>query len=454
MDRAAIDARLTEIHRGPWIIATDVAMGAAGLIEKFRRWGNNEVMVVAAAEGAGEVPLAREIVYTRTQGSSLMEGLRAYLASIEAPSDRVQAAVDAFDPNSEARVIGPPWGALRSAVGRPIYGATWPEWAALEDKMIVDELWDGAGVARAPSVIVPPDEAPAAARRLGGEQGTVWVADNREGWHGGGDYVRWVRDQSTAAEAVPWFEEHAHRVRVMPFLDGIPCSIHGIVTRDGVAALRPMEMLVFRRPDLQEFVYAGWATFWDPPDRDRDEMRGAVRRVGRLIADQVDYLGAFGIDGVLTADGFLPTELNPRLSAGHGTAARAADLPLGSMARAHVEGDLDFESADLEETLVTAADETRVGGVRLSLMSEVEAASTFLVFEGNGAAVLQDETRSDGQMSVAIGPAGGIVVLNASAERTPIGESFAPRAIAAIDLARKLWDVDIPQVEPARPVSR
>ena len=54
----------------------------------------------------------------------------------------------------------------------------------------------------------------------------------------------------------------SNRVRVMPFLEGVPCSVHGIVLPDGTAALRPVELVTLRRGT--DLVYAGCATFWDP----------------------------------------------------------------------------------------------------------------------------------------------------------------------------------------------
>ena len=51
----------------------------------------------------------------------------------------------------------------------------------------------------------------------------------------------------------------------MPFLEGIPCSIHGVVFPDGVATFRPVEMVTLRRPGSNRLHYAGAATFWDPP---------------------------------------------------------------------------------------------------------------------------------------------------------------------------------------------
>ena len=53
----------------------------------------------------------------------------------------------------------------------------------LEDKVVVDDLWDELGVARAPSEVVPADPAalPAATRRLDRGAGTAWAGDARQG---------------------------------------------------------------------------------------------------------------------------------------------------------------------------------------------------------------------------------------------------------------------------------
>ena len=83
----------------------------------------------------------------------------------------------------------------------------------------------------------------------------------------------------------------------MPFLEGIPCSIHGVVFH---------------------------------PDR----------RVGAGLRERVGYRGAFTVDGVLAAQGFLPTELNPRLGAGLSTMTRdLPGLPVGLLDRVLIEGE-------------------------------------------------------------------------------------------------------------------
>jgi len=136
-------------------------------------------------------------------------------------------------------------------------------------------------VARAPAEVVAARRADllAAATRLDTGNGTVWVGDNREGWHGTGEYARLVTDESSAAEAASFMEAHCDAARVMPYLEGIPCSIHATVFPEGEYAYRPCEMLVFRTPDSPLFRYAGIATWWEPAKADREEMRSAVLRV-------------------------------------------------------------------------------------------------------------------------------------------------------------------------------
>ena len=134
--------------------------------------------------------------------------------------------------------------------------------------------------------------------------------------NGGADYVRWIRTSDQAIAAAEFFAANCARVRVSPFLEGVPCSVHAIVLPDGVVVLMPMELISLRRPEDGRFVYAGMGTSWDPAPADAAEMRSLARALGRYLQRTYGYRGAFGVDGVLTADGFVATELNPRFSGG------------------------------------------------------------------------------------------------------------------------------------------
>jgi hypothetical protein len=92
-------------------------------------------------------------------------------------------------------------------------------------------------------------------------------------------------------------------------------------------------------------------------------MRAAARRVGDHLAEAHGYRGAFGIDGVLTADGFRPTELNTRMSGGAAVVCdidrRFFTLLQAELVSGH---DVDLAPSDVE-TLVPLMDAGRVGRV-------------------------------------------------------------------------------------------
>ena len=161
----------------------------------------------------------------------------------------------------------------------------------------------------------------------------------------------------------------------MPFLEGVPCSIHGIVLPDGVAVLRPVEMVTLRRG--YEFSYAGCATYWDPDPVAREQMRTVARNAGDRLREEVDFRGTFTVDGVVTSDGFWPTELNPRFGAGIMTIARGTGIPMVLVNDLIVGGhDIGRTARALEADVVTHGDARRGGGTwhgGLDIETELES---------------------------------------------------------------------------------
>jgi hypothetical protein len=430
------------------VVIGEVAAAAPRLVEQLGDLDVDAVMVVSATEGVGPLPDRATLHFTRTAGETLMGGLRAYSASLDNPDAALTAALDAFDPDGTAWVLAPPFGLDAPLAGRRTYGARRPEWIELENKMTVDSLWDRAGLDRAPSRVVDVGDAAAAHRDLAGDHGTVWVADNSEGWHGGGEYVRWVRDDAAVPVATEWFAAHAERVRVMPFLDGIPCSIHGYVTAAGVAAFRPVEMLIARASDPAGFSYMGFATTWDPPGWVRDQMRAAARAVASTLDQSVGYRGPFSIDGVATAGGFRPTELNPRFSPGFGIqAAKVEGLAIGLLTRALIEGDLPVDPVWLEEAIVSAADTHRVAGMGLVTKESVEPGSIHIRVDGDR--LVGVEEPAQGTIGTGAAISGSFVRMTLDEGAIPIGASMAPYAVQGARLAADHWGFDLPVVQPA-----
>ena len=442
---------LEPMYRGrKWIVVSDSAAGATAFVQRILDAGADSVMVVAGTTGTGPQPSGVELFVVGTIGATIMGGIRAFADAIISPSEEMCAAITAFDPAQQASVLTSYLIPAADLCGRPVYGGARPAWKALEDKIVIDELWRRAGVPTAPSRIVGSQDVAAvrsAVAELSIDGSAVVVADNAEGWHGGAEYTRYLAPDRDWSEALAFFAEHAHRVRVMQFLQGVPCSIHGLVAQQQVLAFRPVEMLVYRQPGSSRFVYAGMATLWDPPIHVRQEMRQIVRQVGSLIRDEVGYRGAFGIDGVLTSDGFRPTELNPRLTGGLGLQTQTAgDYPIGDINRVIIAGEaVDLRLDDLEKEVVSGADRTRTGrwSRPVSHVSMTETTERSIVFDGNS---WEPTDGDEATATVMLGPSpqGALVAVKLSDDHgLPAGDPTAGIAAASFSLADELWDTRI-----------
>ncbi|WP_395658879.1 hypothetical protein [Nocardioides sp.] len=368
MPAPELEERLARLYAG-----RPVVLGP-GVLAGWTRWTTwlgelgCPTLVLATGRGAGPVPgPGTQVVEVEIPATALVtDELRLHDRLLHHLPEPAAAAVEAFDPERRGVVLASPFVSTDEPVlGRPVTGGRPRAWLALEDKLRADATWAAVGLPAAPSRIVDLDEddLAAATRELSGPLGAVWAGDARDGFNGAGNYVRWVRDDRDARTARAFFAPRCDRVRVMPFLDGVPCSIHGIVLPDGTAVLRPVEIAVLRNSAHRTFVYAGLGTSWDPPAADRAVMRAAARRVGEHLRAEHGYRGAFGIDGVLTADGFLPTELNTRMSAGATTAAEVAPRFFALLQANLVAGvDTGVTVADVE-ALVPRMDAERAGKV-------------------------------------------------------------------------------------------
>ncbi len=390
---------------------------------------------MASSWGAGDLPDVTTVVVEAAKGLTIMEQIRAEGRFLGAPPPAVIAALDEFDPGGDALVLGSFLNSNTHLAARPFVAHRRPEWVALEDKVIVDAFWDRAGIARQPSVVVPLDEAAGACRSIDRGDGTVWAADARDGFHGGASQTYWVADDTSRDVALAGLGSVCERVRIMPFVDGIPCSIHGIVLPDGVAVLRPVEMVTLRSG--YDFVYAGCSTYWDPPTEIRDQMRSVARTAGTRLADEVDFRGTFTVDGVAAADGFWPTELNPRFGAGINAIARASGLPIVLVNDLVVGGhDLGRSATDIEAELVERADAHRGGGTWMGgLTHETEPG----VRDIDGGAV----TIGASFIRCIYDPTG-----------TPIGSSTAGRAAEFWAFADEEFGTDVGPLTPAPDLCR
>ncbi len=436
--------------------AVDALAGATYLAATLFELGASDVGIIYAIEGVGDLPENVSTFHVPVgKADNIMGGLRAFQTAVR---ELQPETLDGWDPERRALGLGGPFDRDQPIAGRSVLGGRPDAYERLEDKMVAPDLWDAAGIEQAPYALVPADEAALreAAASLDRGLGTVWVADNREGWHGGGDYLRWIparADRAAVAAATEFFTAHADRVRVMPFLEGVPCSVHGMVVGDRVLAFRPVEMVILRKPAESALLYAGLATVWDPRPEDRAAMRAMVRAVGTTLSERAGYRGAFGIDGIMTTDGFRPTELNPRLTGGLGIQTMGLEsVHLGMINRLVMSGappDIDWPA--LEAAVVAAADEHRSSRCIMSFQTDPPPWQRLdLAWTGRAwREVGPDE--ADATLQAGNHPMGAVLLFEVTSGRVVPGRSLGPAVAAAVDLARAKG-MDLPTVVAAQDV--
>ena len=450
-----VRANLTEVLMAryadrPVVVGPGILAGRTEFVGWVREVGG-KVLVLSTAAGAGPKPTDCVVVeLDPPPTSSVSEEMRAldHLAR-NLPGPAV-AAVEAFDPDRRGVWVGGPFVTTDEPIlGRPVVSGRPAAFIALEDKLLADDIWDAAGLDRAPYTVVPVerDALRTATRELAGPLGAVWSGDTKEGFNGGGDYVRWVCPgtawSAEEAAALAYFLPRCDQVRVMPFLDGVPCSIHGLVLPDGTAVFRPVEIAVLRVETARRFQYGGLSTYWDAPAPDREAIRGAARAVGEHLRAAYGYRGAFGIDGVLTADGFRPTELNSRASAGY-TQVTQVDHQLFSLLQdvlvlgedpgvrvVDVEGLLPLIDADPGGRPVAFVKDTVIGDV-------TEA----LTWDGERFDIAAPGQETDDVLVMADTPSGIFAKVQPCAALRP-GVRLAKVNLALYDLLRREFGVDV-----------
>lgn len=443
-----------------------VAMGVVARMTKFSEMlldlGAQQCLLVGAGEGTGELP-DREtipwIVAVEERAPDFLTGIRNYEAALNDPSAAVIDAIEAFDPHSEALVLSSHVSDIDNLAGRPRLGARKRAWQALEDKVVIDAFWDRASVDRTPVELVDAGDLQACWRASKGMDwgaGAAWSGDAREGFNGGARYVRHVQSESDAAQAHRFFDDHCDQVRIMPFLEGVPCSVHAMVFADQTIAFRPVEMITLRRPDAPTLLYSGTSTWWDPPARDRAVMREMARHIGECLRDEVDYRGAFTVDGVLSAQGFFPTELNAR-SGGAFADLYAGDrrLPLQLLNCCVRHGhELDYRPQRLERLVLELADEHRTGSGRTTVDTVFEKTETYELMMEPDIRLAEDD--EEGQATLSLGPSevGGFVSFRPHEGTVSKGQLLAPLVARAWALSDELFDTEIGSVIPASSVSR
>lgn len=198
-----------------------MAVAATRTVHWLNELDAPQPFVIAGSHGTGDMPDVPEenLAILGIRDPTMMGAIHAFYSAIHGPLPaQVQGKLDTWDPNREAQVLASFLDVDWPLGGRPQFGARPPRWLDLEDKTIIDAVWDEIGIARAPSRLVVPDSGELS-RALADHdmgRGVVLAADNRSGWHGGAEATRVVDDEGDIPAAVEFFASRSDRVAPHP----------------------------------------------------------------------------------------------------------------------------------------------------------------------------------------------------------------------------------------------
>lgn len=376
--------------------------------------------------------------------NSVIGSLRNYAESLKQLSRYTRRRLDDFDPKHEAIAIAEPFLDVMEIAGRRVLAPPNTIWRSLEDKTQIDSFWDSAGIAHPPSRIVRTNSL-AELRKANIDYdegfGTVWAGDSREGCNGGATYVRWLSSEADQREIEEFFIRHCDLVRIAPFVEGIPCSIHGIVFPSSVVVFHPVELVVLRRGSNPRLFYAGAGTFWYSSEAQMREIRELAFKTGSLLQSELGYLGAFNIDGILTHGGFLATEMNTRFAAGlHLLSASTPDIPLALLEMVVRCGmPLDYYPEDLQRLVMVSRGSFGQAYVRVLTEKSFTRGKRFsVVFDGQHADVTNQSGSAEAMILTGQSQVGGIVIIRFGPRRMQAKGFVSEKAASALALADRI----------------
>ena len=426
-----------------FMYVTEIDVVAARANEQMSTLGVDDMMFLVGNKGtSGEpIPAHLKIHSLNTTGINMVESAQNFEQVLMDLSTELYSKIEEWDPGKKASWVTPVMlRELDLIAGRKKYGRRLPSWLSVENKTTIDAFWRSIGITSPPSTVVEltNPSVDSIAQSLDQGAGTVWSADNRDGIHGGTIGVRWVKSEKDVSSVRTELQEMANTVRIASFVEGIPMSIHGIVFSDTAIVFRPIELITLRYRDSSEFLWGGCSSNYDPPQRDREYMRELAALTGRELSKRVGYRGPFSIDGIMSKSGFVPTELNCRLSAGFNTLTFGlAGFPLAPLCWAIMEDvPLNYEARRLETALLHYADSNRVRGGRVITTTKFDRTKHIsLVREGLEYREACDNDTATAAITYGPSPMGGIVFVKISENDERKNEPVANEVVRAIRFA-------------------
>ena len=353
-------------------------------------------------------------------------------------------AANAYDPDRRAALLlpdplDPPEAGTRSRIGR-----RHAAWRLLEDKTAVDTVWDMLGVPRAPSIVTDlATDLQALGDLVDVGSGVVCSLQSDGTPKAGADGVCWWRSGEPPRIATGQLAGRA-RLRLMPLIEGQPIRLHGLVLPRSIVAFPPMEVVALPRTEHGTFLCAGAVSMLD----DVIDLTRQTEHIGNALRGQLGYLGAFSADGIRSDSGFIPTDLNPRLTSAIEDSPSHLRVLLQATNLLVREG-ID-PGPDLAELLSTGIFDRRsehtIYGATIRAPEGVEC-NVDVRWDGEGLVALRGGEPA-GHLTLAPSPRGWQLTARLAVDHLPVTGPLGPLAVEVFRFSDRIWGTDFGELAP------
>jgi hypothetical protein len=229
-------------------------------------------------------------------------GVRAYHHALDEQAGRLAIAVDGYDPDGTAVVLGSPFYQRPEFAGREYVGCIQPEVAELGSDLRIDPFLAECGLPAIGGDVVSLDRASnavAAHLRNDAGAGTRWSSCPADSFTFGEELVRVVHSAGEAAAAATTYRQSCQAVRVSRLPLGYRIAADCLSTPGGVRILEiSYKHTITERASGSELVFsAGSHPAPQPPLQ--SALNEAVEIVQRQLLARFGFLGAFALEGVV-----------------------------------------------------------------------------------------------------------------------------------------------------------
>lgn len=204
-----------------------------------------------------------------------------------------------------------------------------------------------------------------------------------------------------------------------------------------------MELVTLPRPARGTFLCAGAVPILD----DTAEFAEQTDRIGASLRERLGYRGGFSVDGILTVNGFIPTDFNARLTSAMEAAPpdrRVLLHAVNLLARAGIEPDISAVERLAEETFTAGTTCTIFGAATRA--NEHVPPETSIRWVGDR--LVADPLGADGTLVISPSPRGWLLTATLVSDQLPAGGRVGPWAPEVFRLSDEVLGTDFGNLAP------